>query len=86
MLFYILVFSVLSTKKCVVEKNHKITKWRLAICINDLVSAFAVKVAILFYDAALSAKRYDLAMSFHYFSSSLYGINYIKVLLIINIL
>jgi hypothetical protein len=80
MVLYTPVLSVLSKKKSFVNQNCKINKGAWRYCINDLVTAYAVKVVIFLYDAVLSAKRYSLAYL------PLYGINYIKEFLFIDIL
>jgi hypothetical protein len=85
MVLYTPVLSVLSKKKSFVNQNCKINKGAWRYCINDLVTAYAVKVVIFLYDAVLSAKRYGLAIVFFHYLL-LYGINYIKEFLFIDIL
>jgi len=57
MVLYTPVLSVLSTKKSLVNENYKMNKGTWRSCINDLVTAYAVKVAFFLSDAVLSAKR-----------------------------
>jgi len=48
MVLYTPVLSVLSTKKSLVNENYKMNKGTWRSCINDLVTAYAVKVAICY--------------------------------------
>jgi len=53
---------------------------------TTLLQPMPVKSQFLFHGAVLSAKRYSLAIFFHYLSLLLYCINYINAFLLINIL